>query len=105
MIPSVSLKGVKLPPNVSRPPGGLSLTLASKRERSPEGPQGAAEDLRRIVGRRLRPTCKRESSPGDQRGTEGGTAGQEPAAAGVLLEGCWGFGVGNWIAHWRLLGP
>jgi hypothetical protein len=35
MIPSVSSSGVKFPPKVSRPPGGLSLTPASKRERSP----------------------------------------------------------------------
>ena len=54
------------------------------------GPQGAAEDLRRIVRRRLRPTREREPSPGDQRGTEGGTAFQEPAAAGGLPGG---FGV------------
>ena len=65
------------------------------------GPDGAAEDLRRIVGRRLRPTRDRAPSPGDQRCTEGGTAFQEPAAAGGLPGG---FGVRSWIAHRCLLG-
>src|SRR5439155_5740895 len=40
MIPSVSSRGVKFPPNSSSPPGGFSLTLCSKRERSPYGRKG-----------------------------------------------------------------
>jgi hypothetical protein len=65
------------------------------------GPQGAAEDLRRIVGHRLSPTCERALSPGDQRGTDGDAAFQEPAAARVLSGG---FEIRRWIAHRHLLG-
>ena len=57
------------------------------------GPQRAAEDLRGIIRRRLRPTREREPSSGDQCGTEGGAAFQEPAAAGVLPGG---FGDRGW---------
>jgi hypothetical protein len=54
------------------------------------GPDRAAEDLRGIIRRRLRPTREWVAHPGSQRSTKGGAAFQEAAAAGVLSGG---FGV------------
>jgi len=65
------------------------------------GPDGAAEDLRRIVRRRLRPTRERVPCSGDQSGTQGDATFQEPAATRDLGRG---FGRRRWIAPRCLLG-
>ena len=83
MIPSVLSSGVKLPADRVQTAGRDALPDALfKAQVVAVGPQGATEDLRRIVGCRLRTPRERQPSPGDHRGPEGGTALQEPAAVG-----------------------
>jgi hypothetical protein len=86
--PQRFVEGREVPAELVQPPRRLLPDRLLEAGALAIGSQGAAKDLRRIIGRQLRLTHERASSPGDQRCTKGGAAFQEPAAAGDLPGGC-----------------